>query len=1050
MADEGIDIPVNLDIDDAERELLKLQKKIGRTKVSLDVAIGNKEELKRALAENEAAAAAIRAKRDNRTFTGADVQALEELSLQWTQIRKQIVAADAAEKGYTAQIAAAEAEYAKLAQAIESKETETAVSALRDKFHALGEELVKPIQRIQVAADPLLTKMEQVGNGSAFAGLVHTLMSQVPTAFEAARAKASLLADKVKELGQEEYAGKRVAPTSFLDTISNGIDTVNGKLHTLGASISDVLNQAGDGNRFAGVFVMMQTASINATNALKRLASNLNDVTNASGILKSAGSLIGSGFKELAKLPLKGLQAGLKGIASLALRAGSALKSMVGSAVKKGLSSLGKSLKNAAKHLLGLGDSSKKANGGFASGIFTILKYALSIRSLYMLVRKLKAALVDGFKNLAQFSGQTNSDISMVMSALTQLKNSLATAFAPILSVVAPILTTFINMLSSAATAVARLTAALTGKTSFVKATAVQQDYAASLNNTASAAGSAADAAQEASKTLAGFDEINKLDAPSGSSGGGGGGGGAGGGAGDMFTTEQIEPLNFDSWGAAFSAFLDKLLNDGIPMLKNALTSLAGWINDFAANVAEMFTFPGVKDKVVQLGQEVAFAFNDFVNQIDWATIGTALGAGFDLALAFLANLIYSFDFMNLGANLATMFNNAISSVGWAALGQLLWAKFKIALEMLAGFLLNLDMPELAQAAGNVVVGFANAAADTINKIDWGGLVVQVFTFIRNVDWIGLIESLFELVSSGISAGFEIIGALLGELVLSLWDIISSAWDSVKNWWLENVTNSGRSVAEGLLLGIWSVLKSVGAWIRDHIFLPIWNGIKKAFGIASPSKEMRTIGNYISEGLLQGVKDKIYAIVQTFQGLWTSIKNVFANVSGWFEGKFSAAWQAVKDVFSTGGAVFDGIKEGILSGLKTVVNGLISGINRVIAVPFNGLNSALRSIKRVSIAGLRPFSWLPTISVPQIPRLAQGAVIPPNKEFLAVLGDQRNGTNIETPLSTMVQAFKQAMAENGGSGDIYIYLDSDQIAARVEKRQKQKAIRTNGMVKSYA
>ena len=208
-----------------------------------------------------------------------------------------------------------------------------------------------------------------------------------------------------------------------------------------------------------------------------------------------------------------------------------------------------------------------------------------------------------------------------------------------------------------------------------------------------------------------------------------------------------------------------------------------------------------------------------------------------------------------------------------------------------------------------------------------------MFTFIRNVDWIGLIESLFELVSSGISAGFEIIGALLGELVLSLWDIISSAWDSVKNWWLENVTNSGRSVAEGLLLGIWSVLKSVGAWIRDHIFLPIWNGIKKAFGIASPSKEMRTIGNYISEGLLQGVKDKIYAIVQTFQGLWTSIKNVFANVSGWFEGKFSAAWQAVKDVFSTGGAVFDGIKEGILSGLKTVVNGLISGINRVIAVP---------------------------------------------------------------------------------------------------------------------
>lgn len=1037
MADEGIDIPVNLDIDEAEKELLKLQKKISRTKISLDVAIGNKEELKKALAENEAAAQALNAKRKDGTFTGSDLRALEELSLQWTQIRKQIVAADAAERGYRASIASASAEYAKLAQEIESGKTETAVSALRDQFHALGEEMVKPIRKVQSAAEPLFSKLEQVGGGNVFAGFVYTLSSKIPSAFDAAKAKAAALADKVKELGQTEYTGKRVAPTSFADTISNGIEAAKSKIRSLGASISEVLNQAGDGNRFAGAFDMMKTAALNAEKAVKQLASTLNEATNASGILKSAGSLIGTGFKELAKLPLKGLQAGLKGIGSLALKAGSGLKSMVGGAVKKGLSSIGKSLKNAAKNLLGLGDSSKKANGGFASGIFTILKYALSIRSLYMLVRKLKSALVDGFKNLAQFSGQTNSDISMVMSALTQLKNSLATAFAPILSVVAPILTTFINMLSSAATAVARLTAALTGKTSFVKATSVQQDYAASLNNTASAAGSAADAAKEASKTLAGFDEINKLDAPSGSSGGGGGGGGAGGGAGDMFTTEQIEPLNFDSWGAAFSAFLDKLLNDGIPMLKNALTSLAGWINDFAANVAEMFTFPGVYEKVVQLGQEVAGAFNDFVNQIDWATIGTALGAGFDLALAFLANLIYSFDFMNLGASLATMFNNAISQVNWTALGQLLWAKFKVPIETLAGFLLNLDMPELARSASQIATGFFQSITDTVASIDWQALGHQIATFLENVDWSGVAVSCFTA-----------IGAAFGAAAAFLWGLIEDAWNSVVNWWHEVAYEDGHFTVKGLLDGIGDGLKNIFSWIKNNIFLPIWNGIKKAFGIASPSKEMKTIGNYISEGLLQGVKEKISAIIQTFQGLWTSIKNVFSNVSGWFKDKFSAAWQAVKDVFSTGGKVFDGIKEGILSGLKAVVNGLISGINRVIAVPFNGLNSALRSIKRVSIAGLRPFSWLPSISVPQIPRLAQGAVIPPNKEFLAVLGDQKNGTNIETPLSTMVQAFKQAMAESGGGGDVYIFLDSEQIAARVEKRQRQQSIRTNG-VKAY-
>lgn len=1031
MADEGIDIPVNLDIDDAERELLKLQKKIGRTKVSLDVVIGNKEELKKALAENEAKSSAIYAKG---AYTPEDRKQLVYLGNQWMEIQRQIRAAEAAEIKYNAAIKAAVAEYGKLSQEVASSRAaqgaKTAVpNELATKL-AYARKQLADLQKNGVKAGEIELPVDV--DIEAAEKSIERLKKKAESEEIKLQASAAEEADWKRLLKNNKAAQSRIAKAR----------EQNGELTPAQQERSERLAQEQEyilqKIRDCQQAQLKHTEAVRQTTAeYQRMESAVDEWNNSQKM--SFADKLKAGLQGLAKLPLKGLQAGLKGIGSLALRAGSALKSMVGSAVKKGLSSLGKSLKNAAKHLLGLGDSSKKANGGFASGIFTILKYALSIRSLYMLVRKLKAALVDGFKNLAQFSGQTNSDISMVMSALTQLKNSLATAFAPILSVVAPILTTFINMLSSAATAVARLTAALTGKTSFVKATAVQQDYAASLNNTASAAGSAADAAQEASKTLAGFDEINKLDAPSGSSGGGGGGGGAGGGAGDMFTTEQIEPLNFDSWGAAFSAFLDKLLNDGIPMLKSALTSLAGWINDFAANVAEMFTFPGVRDKVVQLGQEVAFAFNDFVNQIDWATIGTALGAGFDLALAFLANLIYSFDFTNLGASLATMFNNAISKVNWTALGQLFWAKFKVPIETLAGFLLNLDMPELAKAAGNIAKGFFDSITETVASIDWQALGHQIATFLEKVDWSGVAVSCFTA-----------IGAAFGAAAAFLWGLIEDAWESVVNWWHEVAYEDGQFTIKGLLDGILDVLKSIGSWIKNNIFLPIWNGIKKAFGIASPSKEMRTIGNYISEGLLQGVKDKIYAIIQTFQGLWTSIKNVFANVSGWFEGKFSAAWQAVKDVFSTGGAVFDGIKEGILSGLKTVVNGLISGINRVIAVPFNGLNSALRSIKRVSIAGLRPFSWLPTISVPQIPRLAQGAVIPPNKEFLAVLGDQRNGTNIETPLSTMVQAFKQAMAESGGTGDIYIYLDSDQIAARVEKRQKQKAIRTNGMVKSYA
>lgn len=1047
MADDGIEIPVSLDIDDAEKELAKLQKKISRTKISLDLAIGNKEEYMKAYAAISAEADAVQEKMNSGEYSeGAGSVMLAEISKRWTLIEKQIREAEADERRYRAVIASCTTEYGKLSQIIAQANMQEnkgvgAMEALRN----LAEEFAVPMFKLQGVLYQTESKLREMGNGSALSGLVSMLGSGVSSAFDAAKAKASALGEKVKELGQEQYVGKRVAPTSFMDSITSGIESAKAKLSSLGQSVSDVLNQAGDGNRFAGVFVMAQTAILNAEKAIKGIGQKFTEATNAAGIFKASLGvalipikLLGKGAKELGKLTLKGLLNGLKAVGSAAKKAATSLGRMALNGIKKGLSSLGKTVGGLAKKMLGLGDSAKKSNGGFLTGIGTVLKYALSIRSLYMLVRKLKSALVEGFKNLAQFSTQTNSDISMVMSALTQLKNSLATAFAPILTVVAPLITNFINMMSSAATAVARLTAALTGKTSFVKATAVQQDYASSLDSTASSAGDAAEAAQEASKTLAGFDEINKLDAPSSSSGGGGSGGGSGGsGTGDMFTTEEIEPLSFDSWGAAFSAFLDTLLNDGIPMLKNALSNLAEWINTFAGNVAEMFTFPGVLEKVQTLGQEIAKAFNDFVNQIDWATIGTGLGAGFNLALQFLTNLIYTFDWLNLGAQIANLVNSAVEQVDWTGLGQLLWSKFKIAIETLAGFLLNLDMANLALAASNIAIGFFDSITDTIASIDWIQLGHQVATFLENVDWAGVATSCFTA-----------IGAAFGAAAAFLWGFIEDAFDAIYEWWHENVTEGGLSIAEGLLLGISNGLLGIFNWIDQNVFQPIWNGIKKAFGIASPSKKMKELGGFMAEGLLQGVKERINAIIQTFQGLWQSIKEVFGNVTGWFSGKFSDAWQAVKDVFSSGGEVFEGIKEGILSGLKAVVNALIRGINRVIAVPFNGLNSALRTIRNVSILGLRPFSWISTISVPSIPQLAQGAVIPPNKEFLAVLGDQKNGTNIETPLSTMVQAFKQAMSESG-TGDVYIYLDSQQIAARVEKRQKQRAIRTNGAVKSY-
>ena len=78
-----------------------------------------------------------------------------------------------------------------------------------------------------------------------------------------------------------------------------------------------------------------------------------------------------------------------------------------------------------------------------------------------------------------------------------------------------------------------------------------------------------------------------------------------------------------------------------------------------------------------------------------------------------------------------------------------------------------------------------------------------------------------------------------------------------------------------------------------------------------------------------------------------------------------------------------------------------------------------------------------------IPKLATGAVIPPNREFMAVLGDQKSGTNIETPLATMVQAFKQALAESGynGGSEAVLVLDKDVLGKVVYRLNKAEGTR---------
>lgn len=129
--------------------------------------------------------------------------------------------------------------------------------------------------------------------------------------------------------------------------------------------------------------------------------------------------------------------------------------------------------------------------------------------------------------------------------------------------------------------------------------------------------------------------------------------------------------------------------------------------------------------------------------------------------------------------------------------------------------------------------------------------------------------------------------------------------------------------------------------------------------------------------------------------------------------------------------------------LEGGINFIIDGINAFI----RGVNKAFALIGALTGRSVS-IDTLPRV---ELPRLAAGAVIPPNKEFLAVLGDQKQGTNIETPLDTMVQAFRQALSEGGYSGQstAYLVIDEDILGKVVYRLNKSESNRVGVSLEDY-
>ena len=318
-----------------------------------------------------------------------------------------------------------------------------------------------------------------------------------------------------------------------------------------------------------------------------------------------------------------------------------------------------------------------------------------------------------------------------------------------------------------------------------------------------------------------------------------------------------------------------------------------------------------------------------------------------------------------------------------------------------------------------VLVPIFEGIWNTISKV-FGSIVDAISGVIT------VFKGIIEFISGVFSGDWEKAWNGIKDFFSGIWEIIkgviSTVWNTIKGI-VETVIN----VIKAIITTVFNVIKTfiVNIWngIKEF-FSNIWNGIKNtAVSIFNGIKDtisnvFNTIKNTISNiwnNIVNTISNVWNTIVNKVKegvsGAWNAITSVFGNIANWFKNIFTNAWQAVKNVFSTGGKIFDGIKEGIVNAFKSVVNAIINGINKVIAIPFNAINNVLNGIRNINILGVEPFTWIHTFNVPQIPQLAKGNVA--YEPLFAMFGEYSGASNnpeITTPQNIMRETFEDVLA----------------------------------------
>lgn len=656
----------------------------------------------------------------------------------------------------------------------------------------------------------------------------------------------------------------------------------------------------------------------------------------------------------------------------------------------------------------------KEGANGFASFEDQALS---STNGIQTSITNLKTAITRGIANIVDAIGQSN---------IAQFFKGVASAISTATNYVAA----FVRVVLTAINAIR----AIFGQSSlqFGKTSASADEAADSVAGVgAAASGAASDindatgAAKKLAKQLAGFDEMNVLkEEDSGSGGGSGGAGGAnlaGIDLGALDFGEITDPiqeaydklmglfgnLDLSKWHKALRNF-QKGAVKAFDIVKSA--GISAWDNLFkplAKYVAEN-TLPdylnGIGEAMQRLDPSTwSRGFDGFFSGLETTVEGvldifTSVSNAVSGFLAVMGNITIPPVLSALGV-IFEQIGVFLKGIGEGI--QFMWEEeLQPALDRLNELMAPIiaDIQRVAEGlANNTVLMEALKNTGRVFGIVVGGAINAV-------------AEALSLLGAGI--------AIVIDFFLNMADFAVKAIEKI-----------------GEFLG-WLIAKiQIGFENAGKVVEDIWNGIKDFFsGLAT------TVGN-IFKGIWDGIKTGA-------QNAWNGIKSVFSTVASFFQTIFTNAWTAVKNVFSTGGKIFDGIKDGIVNGFKTIVNAIIRGINKVVSVPFNAINGVLNGIRSVQILDFKPFDWIHTINVPQIPLLAKGGVV--DGATIAMIGEQ--GREAVVPLENntgWIDKLAQDLAEREASAEpihITVNLGDETLVDKVIEGANDRSFLNNRLV----